>query len=292
LGPRYFCTSCQSLAFAISQMSSPNQLQASSGREHVIRAVIKNTFYQLEVCRERQVELQRCQSEPVLSLQAAAASKEPSDDVPFMVGYWQHLQEGTRNRKAANSGRGGGDCVGLPEKRATKPETPFPLLWAPGRDRPLTTLKVSGIPEANTQQDLLDEFSKHGLVGIDFVYMPRNLRRDCEHFGYAFVDFQDPAQAAQAAAHMKGLTSDGDFDIEALVSAWSRDQGLALNLQRYRNSPLMHEIVPNMFKPSVYDGQGNKLTFPRPTVTIRAPRANFPVMRELRASEARRSVSF
>mmetsp|Transcript_16678 Transcript_16678/g.37552 ORF Transcript_16678/g.37552 Transcript_16678/m.37552 type:complete len:217 (-) Transcript_16678:61-711(-) len=54
--------------------------------------------------------------------------------------------------------------------------------------------------------------------------------------------------------------------------AWaSSHQGLAANVERYRNSPVMHSSVPDDCKPAVYRC-GDRVAFPCPTTRLRAPR--------------------
>merc|ERR1711916_247075 len=48
-------------------------------------------------------------------------------------------------------------------------------------------------------------------------------------------------------------------------------QGLEDNVERYRNSPVMHEAVPAQYKPLLFDG-GVPVAFPAPTKSIRFPR--------------------
>jgi len=48
-------------------------------------------------------------------------------------------------------------------------------------------------------------------------------------------------------------------------------QGLEDNIERYRNSPVMHEAVPAQYKPLLFDG-GVPVAFPAPTKSIRFPR--------------------
>merc|ERR1719413_153276 len=54
---------------------------------------------------------------------------------------------------------------------------------------------------------------------------------------------------------------------------WSENlQGYDAHVERYRNSPVMHESVADKFKPALYK-DGVRIPFPEPTKTIRAPRA-------------------
>ncbi len=49
-------------------------------------------------------------------------------------------------------------------------------------------------------------------------------------------------------------------------------QGLRENVQRYRNSPVMHESMPEAFKPLLLVN-GREVPFPPPTRPIKPPKA-------------------
>jgi len=48
-------------------------------------------------------------------------------------------------------------------------------------------------------------------------------------------------------------------------------QGLSAHIERYRNSPLMHESVPDEYRPILLCG-GRRVPFPAPTKRIKPPR--------------------
>merc|ERR1711959_641373 len=51
--------------------------------------------------------------------------------------------------------------------------------------------------------------------------------------------------------------------------SWSHpQQGLAQHIERYRNSPVMHESMPIEYKPRLFQN-GREVPFPRPTKAIR-----------------------
>merc|ERR1739848_343762 len=55
------------------------------------------------------------------------------------------------------------------------------------------------------------------------------------------------------------------------VSWANPNQGQYENVERYRNSPVMHESVPDAFKPRLFVN-GMRIAFPPPTKRVRAPR--------------------
>lgn len=105
---------------------------------------------------------------------------------------------------------------------------------------------------------------------VTFMYIPMNLKSQ-ENFGYAFVDFKSVSIAAECKEHMEGFTSWGQPSEKVMSIGWSDVQGLDANIQRYRNSPLMHESVDDELKPALFD-KGGRVIFPEPTKIIRAPR--------------------
>merc|ERR1712080_58537 len=64
-----------------------------------------------------------------------------------------------------------------------------------------------------------------------------------------------------------GLQGFGDWKVpsqKVLSVSWSTPlQGLAANIERYRNSPVMHQDVPDHFKPLLFKC-GQPVRFPRP----------------------------
>jgi|Transcript_66446 hypothetical protein len=129
-------------------------------------------------------------------------------------------------------------------------------------DENKTTLMVKDLPITLSQADFVNELNERGYRSLfDFVYMPMNLRTGVS-FGYAFVNFTSTAVAVQLMSHSK--------EWEAV---WSACQGITANVERYRNSPLMHKMVPADCKPALYDELGLRVPFPAPTVArINKPR--------------------
>lgn len=145
-----------------------------------------------------------------------------------------------------------------------------------------TTLMVRNLPAELSQPALVQKFIEAGYGGLfDFVYMPMNFRAN-GNFGYAFVNFTSHAVAAQVVAQMQPLETEDTSASGRWTSAWSTCQGLSANVERYRNSPLMHDTVPWEYKPSVYDCFGNRVQFPKPTKNISKPRIHWPGAKDAR----------
>lgn len=134
------------------------------------------------------------------------------------------------------------------------------------------TLMVRNLAQDMTQA----QFSEHLIAGgyrglFDFMYMPMNLRAE-GNFGYAFVNFKSHTIAMQVMARLQNRESGDAFSSLEWSAMWSTCQGFDANVERYRNSPLMHALVPMYAKPSVYDSDGKLSEFPKPTKTIAKPR--------------------
>jgi hypothetical protein len=93
--------------------------------------------------------------------------------------------------------------------------------------------------------------------------------------GYALVNLRSNAEARKLMTHFAGFSSWGCNISEDKVceTTWSRYiQGFDALIARYRNSPVMNEAVPEIFKPAIYGASGQQEAFPEPTKRVRMPR--------------------
>merc|ERR1712193_236496 len=135
-----------------------------------------------------------------------------------------------------------------------------------------TTIMMRNIPSVYTSCTLVELLDIHGFGGhYDFVYLPIDFRTGV-NLGYAFVNF-----VSNLEAHHFILDFDSfrDWSLESFkiceVSWADPYQGFEDHVERYRNSPVMHERMPDEYKPRVYVA-GVRVPFPEPTKRIRAPR--------------------
>jgi len=137
-------------------------------------------------------------------------------------------------------------------------------------DQGRTTAMMRNIPKTYTRANLLELLDQHGL-NYDFVYMPVDFQTEL-NLGHAFINFVAPEDFERFQEHFTGFSewsvpSDGACEI-----SWSESaQGLDENIQRYRDSSVMHESVPDRFKPVLFE-RGLRIPFPEPTKKIKAPR--------------------
>jgi len=138
-----------------------------------------------------------------------------------------------------------------------------------------TTIMVRNLPDDWMQCVLVELMLRKGFAGrFDFVYLPMNFRSG-KNFGYGFVNLRDHETALELAEKLNGCQQGLLLNPTVLHFTWSSCQGLDANIERYRNSPLMHRVVPSECKPALYDHRGGQAIFPSPTERISKPRIHW-----------------
>lgn len=135
-----------------------------------------------------------------------------------------------------------------------------------------TTVMMRNLPETFTRTTLLDLLSAEGFFGrFDFIYVPFDFKR---HFnlGYALINMVSPSEAQRFSKHFDGFEKWKSSSDLPCVVVWSNPhQGLSTHVERYRNSPVMHESVPEQWRPMLFK-HGVAVPFPEPTKKIKAPK--------------------
>lgn len=174
---------------------------------------------------------------------------------------------------STDSSAGGGDSIGL----RTRGQTVGDLTTEGGVaeeefDGPTTTVMLRNLPQYFTRATLLELIDKHGFHGsYDFVYLPTDFNSQAG-LGYAFVNMITPADAEKFWAHFDNFSSWLTDSDKVCSLGWSRPhQGLNALIERYRNSPVMHESLPDECKPMVFV-DGVRVPFPPPTRHVKWPR--------------------
>jgi len=136
-----------------------------------------------------------------------------------------------------------------------------------------TTLMLRNLPNEYTRAMLLQLLDSEGFFGMyDFVYLPVDFQ-SWKGLGYAFVNLVSHADAEYARAHFDGFNAWVVRSVKVCKVSWGEPlQGLVAHCERYRNSPVMHESVPEYVKPAVFFN-GQRRSFPTPTMQIQPPRA-------------------
>jgi len=135
-----------------------------------------------------------------------------------------------------------------------------------------TTLMLRNLPIKYTREDLVKLLHYFGFAGkFDFLYFPMDFETRGA-LGYAFVNMESLEDAVQLWRCMDGFSKWSLPCSKVCSVSWSQPlQGLEANVARYRNSPLMHELVPDSFRPLLFV-KGERIAFPPPTKKIREPR--------------------
>jgi len=139
-------------------------------------------------------------------------------------------------------------------------------------DEVRTTVMMRDIPNSYSSTTLVELFDDAGFRGTyDFLYLPVDFRTNM-NLGYAFVNLVSTRQAQEFMLFFNGFSTWHFSSPKVCKVFWSDpNQGLEEHVERYRNSPVMHENVPDDFKPRLYES-GVRVAFPEPTRRIKLPR--------------------
>merc|ERR1719473_419342 len=131
------------------------------------------------------------------------------------------------------------------------------------------TLMLRNIPNGYSSVMLSELLDSAGFNGqYDFLYLPMDFRNGV-NIGYAFVNAVDPAAASRLRETFEGFENWAVQSGKTCEVSWSQpQQGLSEHLERYRNSPVMHESIPVEYKPRLFRN-GREVPFPPPTKFIK-----------------------
>mmetsp|Transcript_70102 Transcript_70102/g.203267 ORF Transcript_70102/g.203267 Transcript_70102/m.203267 type:complete len:212 (+) Transcript_70102:1-636(+) len=141
-----------------------------------------------------------------------------------------------------------------------------------GGEEVRTSVMLRNLPNNYTRAMVLKMLDDEGFLGTyNFVYFPIDFRSRAG-LGYAFVNFEDPAIIPLFWRTFEGYNKWMLPSKKSCFVSWcAPHQGLEAHVERYRNSPVMHESVPDEYKPMVFRS-GMRMPFPPPTKVVRAPR--------------------
>jgi len=139
-----------------------------------------------------------------------------------------------------------------------------------------TTVMLRNLPKFLTQTILLEVLEGHGFSSLyDFAYLPVDFQK-MVNFGYAIVNFVTNEAAENAMQKFDGFTEWPVAGRKACITVWNIPcQGLASQIEKYRDSPLMHPEVAEEFRPMLFSC-GIKQDFPPPTKQLKAPQRLAP----------------
>merc|ERR1712232_343123 len=100
-----------------------------------------------------------------------------------------------------------------------------------------------------SREMLLSLLDRCGFARMyNFIYVPMDFKRRAG-LGYAFLDFTDNAAATEVLACLQGFTHWAPIHSSKVMQiVWGEPmQGFLLHVERFRNSPVMAEHVPDEF---------------------------------------------
>lgn len=221
--------------------TAPLQMLASAGPQHQQSYQQEQTDLSMKWSDERTGPLQLTTLPPAAG---AAFPRTPSAEAP------------------------GPNQTALPGSSQPK-EIPAPLLKvAPGD---YSSLMLRNIPNKYTQEMVLELLDAEGFSGsYDFIYLPWDFLR-MSALGYVFVNVDRHDTAVRLKDHFDGFSRWQVVGSQKVcVASWMEVQGLDDLVERYRNSPVMHEDVPEKYKPLLYK-HGERVAFPVPTQRVKCP---------------------
>lgn len=135
-----------------------------------------------------------------------------------------------------------------------------------------TTVMLRNIPNRYTQGHLVDLLAENGFRScFNFVYLPMDFRNGV-NLGYAFVNLVTHNEAMRAMNVFQSFSAWYYESNKVCEVSWAHPhQGLEEHVERYRNSPVMHQSMPDDYKPMLFHN-GVRIPFLPPTKAIRAPK--------------------
>jgi hypothetical protein len=140
------------------------------------------------------------------------------------------------------------------------------------QDETKTTVMLRNLPNDYTRAALLELMDQRGFpLKYDFVYLPIDFKFQAG-LGYAFVNFVSPQDAQRCWEVFEGFQDWGLKTSKTCSVTWGDPlQGLEAYITRYRDSPVMHNDVPDEWKPVLFK-DGRRLPFPPPTKFLKPPK--------------------
>jgi hypothetical protein len=120
---------------------------------------------------------------------------------------------------------------------------------------------------------LLDFMDRHSFLGkYDLLYLPQKFAgKGCFH--YAFINFVRHDIAMEFQSRLNGCSEADLFGNKSAEISWSECQGLQPNIEKFRNSSVMHPSVEEECRPLLFK-DGKIVCFPKPTRKLKLERRN------------------
>ncbi|CAL1156097.1 unnamed protein product [Cladocopium goreaui] len=279
--------------FDQSRLGDLGELQSGSGR--CIHVVVKNSFIEL-VEEKSPRELRRAQS-----CDAVFAAAERAQENAVTVAIQPSLQMGEAERGDSpvavvtipsdlSDHHSSSSRAQPAEVAGNVPSVELAIGHAGEEivdDHERMTVMLRNIPQEFTRDHILHLLDWAGFHGrYDFVYLPVDFTRG-RSLGYALVGLVSHEAAQDLLERLEGSSFPGEDPSLRCQASWSLPhRGLEGHIERYRNSPVMHPSMPDEYKPVIFEN-GQRVDFPPPTKTIRAPRIRHPKAGRRPAQETR-----
>jgi hypothetical protein len=203
----------------------------------------------------------------------------PPQQIQLPPGTWNNRQDSDSKVQAQSAPQ---ETVVQHTPVGTPPRRPAIDCPAEGK----TTVVIRNFPHSYSRDMVCELLNVKGFEGCyDFVYVPTDFL-SWMAFGYAFINMKTHEDALRVMDVMEGFSDWGASGGKDCNVVWSDPyQGLAANIERYRNSPVMGSTVHEMYKPLlILDGK--VAPFPAPTKKLNPPR----VRRSSQYSQIRASI--
>lgn len=195
-------------------------------------------------------------------------------EAPFENRFQAPLDSSSLNqpKELANNSSGYSDDMEFLSANISMAHDQQPVETTDIADEFRTTVMMRDLPNSYSSQTLEELFNEHGFQGrYDFLYLPIDFRTGAS-LGYAFANFVRPRDAKFFMEYFEGFSRWCIQSPKVCHVTWSApNQGLECHVQSYRNSPVMHDSLPDEYKPRLYQA-GVRIAFPKPTKSIRKPR--------------------
>jgi hypothetical protein len=152
-------------------------------------------------------------------------------------------------------------------------------LGASGSTGIKTTVMFRDIPNNYTRDELITLLTAEGFFNsVDFLYLPIDHKKKA-NVGYAFLNLITNDEALRFHSHFEGFNkwnNAGTQNASTKVArvSWGQPecmQGLDAQIERYRNSDLLHAKTPDEYRPILLCN-GVRYDFPPAIKKLRAPK--------------------
>lgn len=131
-----------------------------------------------------------------------------------------------------------------------------------------TTVMLRNIPNKYTREMLIKQLSVDFNGQFDFMYLPIDFKNKC-NVGYGFINFRTVEACDKFVKDFHGVDVrkclPGLNSKKVVEVTPARVQGLAENVRRLRNSPVMNQLMDHPeWMPLLFNDEGEEEPFPNP----------------------------